>query len=708
MIAGGRREENVIKRGRCSSRFRWMQNGRAAAVWTLAVGMWLLAASGLVQAQTAELGPNLVKNGSFEEDADGNGKPDGWTIQWMWIKPPNRAETASDIASDGKRSLQVTVKETGVPEGWGGRAYQDVPVVPGKAYRISGSIKMKNWQSIVAVEGVSLTAIWHFTNGSWSETPKSVTEQLFAGDFDWKRFEGRIVAPEGADLLRLAAWANTGTGEIWYDDIRVQEEKVTAAQAEETNANKALWSVDLETRPAETRAVWIDEFTLAALDGREGVSGLMDNLERAGINVVIPFVSAWGHAMWKSDVAPISPEVEEWGEDPLQVIVEEAHRRGIEVHAISIIFATGMENNPGPIAEAHPDWVELDINGKNVSSYGLTWLSPALQEVQDFMMAQLKELVSRYDIDGLQLDYIRYEIAGKTPFGYNPKALALYQQETGVDARKIARGSDEEFAFTRWRTNQVTKFVERAAKELKAIKPHVLLSAAVGADYRAALSDRYQDWKLWVEKGYLDLVFPMAYSNNVNEVRDWVKSELYITKELAGGRALTYIGLGSYLLQQPAQIVQQIELTRQLGAAGNALFCTLQLDPWDYDALAEGPYPYPAVPTHRAPGAAAAAILRSLAETVAGSEGAPDQLAANLETLASRIDSQARAASLPTAAGINFTRSSLTKVVNDLKPTGKWAPLMTEETANRLLTELSVVDQLLVYWSYHPKAGREK
>lgn len=682
------------------------------------------------------LGPNLVANGSFETDANRDGKPDRWVIQWMWAKTPNRAELATGVAADGQRSLHVVVTETGVAEGWGGRAYQDIRVTPGTTYHVSASIKMKDWQSLSAVEGVGITGLWRFTDGSWSEQQTPITEELFSGNFDWKRFEAQITAPDGADCLRLAAWANTGTGEIWFDDIRVQaqtqppqvqpsptsqvaaagptspQQPATAspaspqqpAAASPASSQQPGWSLKLDPRPVEARAVWIDEYTLASLTGRQSVVQLMDALEQAGINMVFPFVWMGGYALWRSEVATVNPAVDAWGEDPLQVLIEEAHRRGIEVHPVAVVFMVGSKTDPGPIALAHPDWVQLDRNGNSVSPYDLIWVSPALPEVQDYVMAVLRELVSKYNIDGLQLDYIRYEIATPTPFGYNARELARYQQETGVDARQLVPGSEGDFAFAHWRAGLVTSFVQRANRELKAINPRLLLSAAVDPDYRGALALRYQDWKYWVDQGYLDLVFPMAYSTDVKEVQNWVKTDLYLAG-LGGGKALVYAGIGSYLLLTPDKIVEQVELVRGLGAPGNSLFCTLQLDSGDYGGLAEGPYRYPALPPHRAPGAAAAATVRVLAEQVKAAEGSPEQLAQDLDRLATRIETLARAANPPSAATISSVRANLAKVVDDLKPAGRLGILVAPQTATQLYTELNVADQLLAYWSFHPKAS---
>lgn len=702
-----------------------------------------------------ELGPNLLRNASFELDANRDGRPDGWTVEWMWVKPPNRVELAAE-AAEGERSLHVVVKEIGVPQGWGGRAFQDVLVQPGKAYRVSASIKMKGWQSLVAAEGVSVTVIWHFRDGSWSESQIPVTEELFAGDFDWKRFEGQVVAPDRADRVRVAVWANTGTGEIWFDDVRFQEVRAGAAAVAAAAAGAGAGagaapagggpgrragagavpsrSVTLKPRPAEARAVWVDDYTLATLKDRQDVARLFDRLEQAGVNMIMPFVWIGGYALWRSEVAPRNLAVETWGragdrgagepgspgaaepgdvsagEDPLQVMVEEAHRRGMEIHPVVVVFMVGSKSDPGPIVAAHPDWVELDRNGQQVSTYDLIWVSPALPEVQDYLAGVFRELVSRYDIDGLQLDYIRYEISSPVPFGYNARELSLYRQATGVDARELAPGSEGEFAFARWRAEQVTRFVERVSTELRTLKPHLVLSAAVAADYRSALSQRYQDWKLWVEKGYLDLIFPMAYSDDLNEIREWVKTDLYLAG-LGGGKALVYAGLAAYTARQPGELVEQIELCRELAAPGIALFATWHMDTGDYEALGApaGPFRAEAVTPHGSPGEAAAANLRVLADTLKEAvavDPAVKALADDLDRLAAKVEGLARSEGPLSTAPVEAIRQALAGVREELKATGRYGAVLSDESRQAIQVELLVADQLLCYWMAHPATGR--
>jgi len=98
--------------------------------------------------------------------------------------------------------------------------------------------------------------------------------------------------------------------------------------------------------------------------------------------------------------------------------------------------------------------------------------------------------------------------------------------------------------------------------------------------------------------------------------------------------------------------------------------------------------------------------VRVLADQVKAAEGAPAPLAQDLDRLATRIETLARAANALTAAALESVRTSLSKIIEDLQPGGRLGALVVEETATQLRTEPAVADQLLLYWSFHPQAGR--
>jgi uncharacterized lipoprotein YddW (UPF0748 family) len=159
-------------------------------------------------------------------------------------------------------------------------------------------------------------------------------------------------------------------------------------------------------------------------------------------------------------------------------------------------------------------------------------------------------LITRYDLDGLHLDYIRYP---SNRFGYNPVSLRRFQQSTG----RTDRPAPADAAWTQWRRDQVTKLVKRIYLNMVAQKPAMELSVAAIAwgggppngDFTA--SSPYvrtlQDWAGWLQNGYIDWALPMMYDEQATaQSRGWYADWLSWTKAHPGRRAVA-AGLGAWL-----------------------------------------------------------------------------------------------------------------------------------------------------------------
>ena len=119
-----------------------------------------------------------------------------------------------------------------------------------------------------------------------------------------------------------------------------------------------------------------------------------------------------------------------------------------------------------------------------------------------------------------------------------------------------------------FRRQQVTDMVAQISQDVRATKPWVIVSAAVFADSRDALNARGQDWKTWLQKGYLDAVVPMAYGADTAKVAAQIADAVACAR--ASGR-YAYAGLGSWHI--PAgSTVAKINAARALGAQGSVLF----------------------------------------------------------------------------------------------------------------------------------------
>ena len=133
----------------------------------------------------------------------------------------------------------------------------------------------------------------------------------------------------------------------------------------------------------------------------------MDDHVDANMNAVIFQVRQGGTAYYESSYEPWGyyAGYQYPGYDPLAVAIEEAHSRGLELHAWFNVFQTSSTFSGTPAAE-NPEWVCRDQNGNSMSSYRS--LSPGLEDVRKYTVNVAMEIVRNYDIDGLHLDYVRW------------------------------------------------------------------------------------------------------------------------------------------------------------------------------------------------------------------------------------------------------------------------------------------------------------
>ena len=184
--------------------------------------------------------------------------------------------------------------------------------------------------------------------------------------------------------------------------------------------NKIVWSLFLiiislawsSSSNTEFRSTWVitwDHINRYEYSGQNlyRLRTIMEDHVDANMNAVIFQVRQGGTAYYESTYEP-------WGHyagyqypgyDPLAVAIEEAHSRGLELHAWFNGFQTSSTYDGSPAAE-HPEWVCRDQNGTPMSSYRS--LSPGLEDVREYTINVAMEIVRNYDIDGLHLDYVRW------------------------------------------------------------------------------------------------------------------------------------------------------------------------------------------------------------------------------------------------------------------------------------------------------------
>jgi uncharacterized lipoprotein YddW (UPF0748 family) len=370
----------------------------------------------------------------------------------------------------------------------------------------------------------------------------------------------------------------------------------------------------------EVRAMWVQRGSLAS---PAGILSVVDTAKDAGFNTLIVQVRGRGDAYYNSRHEPRPPLLERQPAsfDPLALMVERAHRAGLKVHAwvnVNLISDAEPPSARKHVVHGHPEWLMVprplaDELGrmnprhpqylKRLSEYAKArsdrveglFLSPIHKGAVDHTARVVGDIASRYDVDGIHLDYIRFP---NDEFDYSTAVLAEFRSEisarlSGAERRDYAaRARGRPLFYTemfpqRWqefRRSRLTALLTRIRATVKDRRPAAMLTAAVFPDANDATTRRFQDWGRWLETGLLDAICPMAYTTDPALFRSQIANV-----ELLAGRRPVWAGIGAYQLS-PLAAVENIRAARQLGAEGIVLFSYDNLDGTYVTSVADGAF----------------------------------------------------------------------------------------------------------------------
>jgi len=358
-----------------------------------------------------------------------------------------------------------------------------------------------------------------------------------------------------------------------------------------------------ETEAPETRALWVVRTTMSSPDS---VRELVRRAKENGFTDLIVQVRGRGDAYYESSIEPRAEALtrQPAGFDPLALTIEEAHREGIKVHAwINIYLVADLESLPTsrdhPIFR-HPEWVMvprgiatelynvqpdrgayldriIEFSRLNHNELEGLFVSPAHPGVKDNLYDIWMDIATRYEVDGLHFDYVRYP---NPQYDYSRVSIDRFRQEiekklTPSERRALLAQFRRDpllyikrfpAAYGEFQRAQVTELVSRIYSGVKSIKPNAIISAAVFANEEDAARSRFQDWKEWLRMGLLDVVCPMAYTPDTEVFR----KQLNTAMNVASGKRV-WSGIGAYK-QTAESAVEKIRAARDLGAQGFILF----------------------------------------------------------------------------------------------------------------------------------------
>lgn len=326
----------------------------------------------------------------------------------------------------------------------------------------------------------------------------------------------------------------------------------------------------------EFRGTWIARNTLSS---KESLAYAMDSLARNNFNVV--FVNVWsrGYPLWKSQVFKRETGVEidptYAGRDILAEAIAEGHKHGLQVEAwFEYGFVGGWTGNQpaggkGPIFNTHPDWVAKKQNGEEIDGSNFYWMVHTRKDVQDFMIEMLTEMSRNYDIDGIELDRIRYS---STDYGYDSYTDSLYRAENNNNPPPSS-GSDPN--WIRWRADKLNDFAARAYDSVKSVSRHINVSNApslYSSNSYTAYNSFCQDWVWWVNNGKVDNVQVQSYVTSASTFSAILN---YISGTLITDKSKVYpaIAIKPNSSQLSNDVIESmIQTTRSRGFKGNAIW----------------------------------------------------------------------------------------------------------------------------------------
>lgn len=330
----------------------------------------------------------------------------------------------------------------------------------------------------------------------------------------------------------------------------------------------------------EFRAAWIASVAnidwpskpgLSAYEQKAEAIDLLDFLKKNQFNAVILQVRPQADALYKSDIEPwsyyltgeqgVAPEPYY---DPLSFWIDEAHKRGLELHAwLNPYRAHGTNEktlSDRSVVRTNPERV-LKLKE------GYWWLDPSLKETQDQTSAVVMDIVKRYDVDGIHFDDYFYPYPSYHGGKDFPDDVSWnkYLQSGGL----LNRGD--------WRRNAVNTLIERLYKEIKSEKKYVKFGLSPFGIYRPGYPSTvtgfdqydklYADAKLWLNKGWIDYMAPQLYwpINKVGQkfpdLLGWWQSENTMQRHLWPGINVVN---SKPSVASNQEVVNEINLTRDM------------------------------------------------------------------------------------------------------------------------------------------------
>lgn len=297
---------------------------------------------------------------------------------------------------------------------------------------------------------------------------------------------------------------------------------------------------------------------------QQALKDKLDKLKSLGINTVFFQIKPDATALWPSKILPWSDMLtgkigQDPGYDPLQFMLDEAHKRGIKVHAWFNPYRVSVNTKASTVAELnrtvslhpasvfvlHPDWIR--------TSGDRFVLDPGIPEARDWITSIVSEVVARYPIDGVQFDDYFYTESPGSALNDN-QTYSRYGQG-------FASKAD-------WRRHNTQLLIEQVSRTIKQLKPDVQFGVSPAGVWRnishdpagsatrgaAAYDESYADTRRWVQQGLLDYIAPQLYWPFARDAARYDVLANWWANVVKNTPTKLYIGVALYKIGEPSKM----------------------------------------------------------------------------------------------------------------------------------------------------------
>ena len=229
---------------------------------------------------------------------------------------------------------------------------------------------------------------------------------------------------------------------------------------------------------------------------------VIENCKALKIGEIYIHIRAYCDSLFKSDYFPLIKAAENTDYDLFEYIINACHTAGIKIHAwinpYRVLTSSGNKENLNPESPAYK-WLSDDNaeNDKNVVLYNGIYLNPAEQEVRELVINGIREVLNKYEVDGIHFDDYFYPT---TDPEFDSVSYEKYRSET-----------ENPLSLADWRRANVNALISGCYTAVKFYGKDIVFSVSPAASIEKNYNELYADAGTWVESGCVDCIIPQLY-----------------------------------------------------------------------------------------------------------------------------------------------------------------------------------------------------